>query len=72
MYKKANLSLYLIKHAMKMHHVRWVPCHHGMERPQVADGDALQLWRAAVNILNNKLRTAEKGWSFSLEGWAWG
>jgi hypothetical protein len=19
-------------------HVRWVPCHHGMARPQVADG----------------------------------
>jgi hypothetical protein len=25
-------------------HVRWVPCHHGMARPQVADGgDALQV-----------------------------
>jgi hypothetical protein len=24
-------------------HVRWVPCHHGMARPQVADGgDSLQ------------------------------
>jgi hypothetical protein len=27
------------------HHVRWVPYHHGMARPQVADGDALQVWR---------------------------
>jgi hypothetical protein len=43
-------------------HVRSVPCHHGMERPQVADGgDALQVWRAAANILNKQLRTAEKG-----------
>jgi hypothetical protein len=34
-------------------YVRWVPCHHGMARPQVADGgDALQLWREAANILN--------------------
>jgi hypothetical protein len=31
--------------------VRWVPCHHGMARPQVADGgDALQVWRVAANI----------------------
>jgi hypothetical protein len=48
-------------------HVRWAPCHHGMARPQVADGgDALQLWREAVNILNKKSRTADKGWSSSL------
>jgi hypothetical protein len=34
-------------------HVTWVPCHHGMARPQVADGgDSLQFWRVAVNILN--------------------
>jgi hypothetical protein len=33
--------------------VRWVPCHHGMARSQVADGgDALQFWREAANILN--------------------
>jgi hypothetical protein len=33
-------------------HVRWVSCHHGMARPQVAHGgDALQFWRAAVNIV---------------------
>jgi hypothetical protein len=48
-------------------HFRWVPCHHGMERPQVADGgDALQLWRAAAIILNKPSRTADKGWSSSL------
>jgi hypothetical protein len=29
-------------------HVKWVPCHHGMARPQVADGgDGLQIWRVA-------------------------
>jgi hypothetical protein len=48
-------------------HVRWVPCHHCMARPQVADGgDALQFWRAAANILNKQSRTADKGWSSSL------
>jgi hypothetical protein len=47
--------------------VRWVPCHHGMARPQVADvGDALQVWRVAANILNKQSRTAEKWWSFNL------
>jgi hypothetical protein len=45
----------------------WVPYHHGMARPQVADGeDALQFWRTAANILNKQLRTADKGWSSSL------
>jgi len=23
---------------MSYNHVRWVPCHHGMARPQVVDG----------------------------------
>jgi hypothetical protein len=49
-------------------HVRWVPCHHGMARPQVADGgDGLQIWRVAANILNKQSRTADKWWSL-----AWG
>jgi hypothetical protein len=48
-------------------HVRWVPCHHGMARPQVADGgDALQVWRETANILNKQSLTADKGWSSSL------
>jgi hypothetical protein len=47
--------------------VRWVPCQHGMARPQVADGrDALQPWRADANIYNKQSRTAGKGWSSSL------
>jgi hypothetical protein len=52
---------------------RWVPCHHGMARPQVADGgDSLQFWRLAENILNKQSRTADKGVAFQLGGWAWG
>jgi hypothetical protein len=44
-----------------------VPCHHGMERPQVSDGgDGLQIWRVPANILNKQSRTADKGWSSSL------
>jgi hypothetical protein len=46
----------------KINHVKWVPCHHGMARPQVADGgESLQIWRVAANILNNQSRTADKG-----------
>jgi hypothetical protein len=38
-----------------------------MARPQVADGgDGLQVWRAAVNILNKLSRTADRGWSSSM------
>jgi hypothetical protein len=38
-----------------------------MARPKVADeGDALQVWKVAANILNKKSRTADKGWSSSL------
>jgi hypothetical protein len=48
-------------------HVRWVPCHHSMARPQVADGgNTLQVWRVAANILNKQSRAADKGWSSSL------
>jgi hypothetical protein len=47
-------------------HVKWVPCHHGMAHPQVADGYGLQIWKVAANILNKQSRTADKGWSYSL------
>jgi hypothetical protein len=51
----------------KTPHVRWVPCHHGMARAQVANGgDALQFWRAPANILNKQSQTADKGWFSSL------
>jgi hypothetical protein len=47
-----------------MPHVRLVPCHHGMARPQVADGgNGLQIWRVAADILTKQSRTADKGWS---------
>jgi hypothetical protein len=49
-------------------HGRWVCCHQGMARPQDADeGETLQLWSVAANILNNHLRRAENGWSSILE-----
>jgi hypothetical protein len=52
-------------------HVKWVPCHHGMARPQVAvGGEGLQIWRVAASILNKQSRTADKGWPSSLGGWA--
>jgi hypothetical protein len=42
--------------------VKWVPCHQGMARPQVADGgDRLQIWRVAANTLNKQSRPADKG-----------
>jgi hypothetical protein len=48
-------------------HVRYVSCHQGMERPQVADGgNALKVRREAANILNKQSWTADKGWSSSL------
>jgi hypothetical protein len=48
-------------------HVKWVPCHHGMVRPQVVDrGDGLQIWRVAANILNKQSRTADRRWPSSL------
>jgi hypothetical protein len=33
-----------------------------MARPQVADGDGLQIWKIAANILNKELWIADKGW----------
>jgi hypothetical protein len=37
-----------------------------MARSHVAEGgDGFELWRVAVNALNNQSRTPEKGWSLS-------
>jgi hypothetical protein len=48
-------------------HFKWVSCHHGMARLQVADGgDGLQIRSVAANILNKQSRTSDKGWSSSL------
>jgi hypothetical protein len=42
-------------------HIRWVPCHHGMVRPQAVDGeDGLQVWKVAATILSNQSQTPEK------------
>jgi hypothetical protein len=48
-------------------HVMWVPCHHGMAHPQLADEDGLQLRRVAANKLNKQLQTADKECASSLE-----
>jgi hypothetical protein len=42
---KNECNLSNLSGASELHiHVRWVPCHHGMAHPQVADGgDALQV-----------------------------
>jgi hypothetical protein len=43
-------------------HVKWVPCHHSMERPQAADAeDGLQIWRVAAKVLNKQSRTTDRG-----------
>jgi hypothetical protein len=48
---KTKLQFYPIYYTLS--HDRWVPCHHGMVHPQVADGgDSLQFWRVAANMLN--------------------
>jgi hypothetical protein len=41
--------------------IKWVPCHHSMARPQVADGGGLQIWSIAANILNKQSQTVNKG-----------
>jgi hypothetical protein len=52
-------------------HVKWVPCHHGMARPRVADsGDGLQIWRVAANMLNKQARDNRQGEALQLGGWA--
>jgi hypothetical protein len=57
----------IIEFAATGGHVKWVRRHHGMVRPQVVDGgDGLQIWRAAVNILNKQSRTADKLWASSV------
>jgi hypothetical protein len=59
--------MYVCMYVWHASHVKWVHCHHGVPRPQVADrGDGLQMWRAAANIMNKQSRTADSGWSSSL------
>ena len=42
------------------------PCHHGMARPQVADGGTASDMEVAANKLNKQSRIADEGWSSSL------
>jgi hypothetical protein len=59
---------YVLKCIQLSFNVEWVPCQHGMARPQVADGgDGLQIWRVAANILNKQSRTAERVWPSTFE-----
>jgi len=37
-----------------------------MTRPRVVDGDDLQTWKVAADVLK-KLVTAKKGWGFDVE-----
>jgi hypothetical protein len=65
--KYTKLQVLQVSKVNYKRNVRWVPCHHGMARLQVADGgDGLQIWKVAANILNKQSRTADKGWSSSL------
>jgi hypothetical protein len=64
---KHEIRQYLVSASYCVFHVMWVPCHHGMARPQVVDGgNDLQIWRVIANILKKQLQTAGKGWSYSL------
>jgi hypothetical protein len=43
------------------------PCHHGMARPQVADGGtSCSVEGVPANMLNKQSLTADKGWPSSL------
>jgi hypothetical protein len=62
-----TLSPYITYSNTNLSHVRWVPYHQVMTRPQVVDGgEDLQIWKASANVLNKQPRTADKGQSFSL------
>jgi hypothetical protein len=66
-YNKEMVPEHIKTSITSMIHVKWIPCHHSMARPQVADrGDGLQVWTVASNILNKQSRTADRGWPSSL------
>jgi hypothetical protein len=46
-------------------HVTWVPCHHGMARPQVADGGRAPDTEGSCEYIKQSW-TTDKGWSSSL------
>jgi hypothetical protein len=56
-----------LRFLLPIYHVKRVPRHHGMARPQVADGGGFHIWSVAANILNKKSPTADKGLSSRLK-----
>jgi hypothetical protein len=61
-------KLLILKIIISIIHYNWVPSCQGMASPHFGDErDGRQIWRVAANILNKKLRTADKGWPSSLE-----
>jgi hypothetical protein len=43
-------------------HIMWVPFHHGMSRPQVADGgEGLQMWKVGEHVLNKQSQIVYMG-----------
>jgi hypothetical protein len=57
-----------LEHKVAVTSMTVYPCHHNMASPQVADeGECLQTWTVAANILNKQVQTAEEGWSSSLQ-----
>jgi hypothetical protein len=53
---KKFLTLY------KTCHVKWVPSHHGMACPQVANGgNGLKILIVAANIMNKQSQTTDRG-----------
>jgi hypothetical protein len=47
------------------------PCLHSLAHPRVTyEGDDLQLWNAAANVLNRRSRTADRKYFLQLGVWA--
>jgi hypothetical protein len=47
--------------------IKWVVCHYGAARPQVADkGGGFQIWKVAANIVNKQSRIEDNGWPSNL------
>jgi len=42
------------------------PCHHGMARPEGADGGTASNMEDSCEYINKQLQTADKGWTSSL------
>jgi hypothetical protein len=48
-------------------HVNMSLCHYSMARHRIAhEGDGLQMWRVAANVLNKLSRTIDNGYSYTL------